>query len=67
MITHNNREYLNISELSQYLPEKPSIPTIYKWTRHKKVPFKKFGVKLYFNKQEIDDWNESGRPVTVSD
>jgi hypothetical protein len=64
MLQHNGREFLNISELSQYLPEKPAIPTIYFWTRHNKIPFKKFGVKLYFDKQEVDDWNDNGRPAS---
>ena len=55
-------KYLTIQELSEYLPDRPKITTIYCWTSEKKIPFRKFGKKLMFEREKIDRWNEAGRP-----
>jgi len=62
MIQFNGKNYMTIEELSQYLPENPAEPTIYRWTKEKQIPFVKFGRRLYFEKESINRWNESGRP-----
>jgi len=67
MLIHNNKQFLTIEELCDYLPEKPEKPTVYNWTRYNKIPFRKFGVKLYFDKELIDKWDEEGRPATALD
>jgi excisionase family DNA binding protein len=55
--------YKDIKWLMAYLPDKPSIHTVYKWTERKKIPFTKLGKKLFFIKKNIDEWNAKGRPA----
>ena len=62
MIQFKGKNYMTIEELADYLPENPTIPTIYSWTKHKQIPFIKFGRRLYFEKEQVDNWNENGRP-----
>lgn len=64
MINFNGKQHLSIEELSEYLPEKPSQGTIYQWTYNQRIPYRKFGRRLYFEKEQIDLWNEKGRPFT---
>lgn len=66
MIQFKGKDYMTIEDLAAYLPENPSIPTIYKWTKEKQIPFVKFGRRLYFEKNEIDNWNENGRQTIVN-
>jgi excisionase family DNA binding protein len=49
-------EYLNISELSEYI--KISKSTIYKMTSQRRIPFIKSrgSKKLLFKREAIDDW-----------
>jgi excisionase family DNA binding protein len=62
MITHKNRVYLTIEELSRHLPEKPTLSAIYSWTHKNKIPYVRYGRKIYFDREQIDQWNDSGRP-----
>lgn len=57
-------KWFNALELSEYLPDKPAIPTIYEWTTKRKIPFHKKGRKLQFKKSEIDAWLDGDRRKT---
>jgi len=56
---------MKITELSEYLPEKPAKPTIYGWTTHRQIPFEKHGKALYFRKSKIDEWLDNGRRIKI--
>lgn len=57
--------WFNITELCEYLPDKPVIPTVYGWVHARSIPFHKRGKKLSFLKSEIDSWIREGRRKTV--
>ena len=59
--------WFNIDELCQYLPSKPTKPTVYGWTQAKKIPFHKTGKSLVFRKSEIDTWLSSNRIKTIAE
>lgn len=44
-----------------------SVPTIYGLVSRSEIPVCKKGKRLYFSKQEIQDWIKSGRKKTISD
>jgi excisionase family DNA binding protein len=46
--------YLNISELSEYIHLSSSA--IYKMTSRRRIPYIKSGKKLLFKRDAIDDW-----------
>lgn len=54
---------MTIKELIEYLPEQPSIFTVYLWTSKNKIPYKKIGRKLFFEKHLIDEWNDNDRQI----
>ena len=57
---------LNIKSLSTYLGV--STSTIYKWTSNKEIPhFKPTGKRIFFNKEEIDQWILSSRVTTIAE
>jgi len=56
--------WLNLSELCEYLPDKPVKPTVYGWVHHRLIPCHRRGKKLYFLKSEIDVWLKTGRKKT---
>jgi hypothetical protein len=47
---------MTIKDLQNYLPDNPSIHTIYLWTSKKSIPHEKHGKKLFFEKSKIDKW-----------
>lgn len=53
--------WMNIKELTEYLPSHPAEATVYGWTMRKKIPFHKVGKKVQFLQSEIDDWMENKR------
>jgi len=59
--------YLTISELVEYLPEKPSKSSVYRWVTYRKIPFHKEGKRLLFKKSQIDQWLENGRSMDFLD
>ena len=59
------KEWLNIKELCEYLPDKPAIATVYGWVGHKQIPFRKSGKKLRFLRSEIDKWLLNGNEEKV--
>lgn len=47
------------------LSEKAGInskPTVYKWSHEGRIPCTKRGKKLWFNREELESWIESGMP-----
>ncbi len=65
--SHELDRWYNINEICQYLPDKPSKPTIYNWVRESKIPYHKGQKKLRFLKSEIDHWLKSGKQKTAAD
>ena len=52
------KQWLNITELIDYLPNHPAEQTVYGWTSARKIPFHKQGKSIMFKKSEIDAWLE---------
>jgi len=59
--------WFNLSELCQYLPDKPAKPTVYSYVQNRKIPFHKKGKALFFLKSEIDLYLKSGRRRTSTE
>ncbi len=55
---------MNVKELSEYLPDRPTVNTIYVWVNKNRIPFQKFGKTVLFDQEEVDRWNDLNRPVT---
>jgi len=53
-----SEQWLNLTDLCNYLPGKPKKVTVYKWVRKRLIPFHKSPgqKKLRFSKSEIDNW-----------
>jgi len=59
-----DQDYLmTIEDLRAYLPEQPARQTVYCWVFDRKIPFEKYGKRLYFRKSAIDTWLANGRRV----
>ena len=52
---------MTVEDLSRHLPDTPARQTIYQWVCKRKIPFEKYGKKLYFRKSTIDEWVANGR------
>jgi len=48
--------WMNLNELCEYIPDRPSKATVYGWVNSSKIPVHKGGKKLRFRKSEIDNW-----------
>ena len=59
--------WLDLTELCNYLPDKPVKPTVYGWVHHSLIPCHKKGKKLFFLKSEIDGWLKQGRKKTLAE
>jgi excisionase family DNA binding protein len=59
--------WLNLDELCQYHPDKPSRNTVYGWTQAGIIPVHKGGKKLRFLKSEIDRWLLQGRKQSTAE
>lgn len=57
----NTKQWFNIEELRDYLPEHPSKATIYSWVSKRLIPHHKGSKSLRFSQSEIDKWLESGK------
>lgn len=55
-------ELLTIQQAADIL--KLSVPTIYGLVSRAEIPYAKKGKRLYFSKQELLDWVQSGRKKT---
>lgn len=65
-IALSQKTILTIDELSDYLGLTPNY--IRKLTHNKEIPYyKPMGKKLYFNREEIDDWILSSRVTTAEE
>ncbi len=56
--------WMNIDELTGYLPDHPAKATVYGWVSNRQIPHHKGGKKLRFLKSEIDEWLSSGKRKT---
>ncbi|MBK7965973.1 MAG: helix-turn-helix domain-containing protein [Bacteroidetes bacterium] len=56
--------WLDLTELCNYHPDKPSKPTVYGWVNAGTIPVHKGCKKLRFLKSEIDDFLRQGRKRT---
>lgn len=51
---------MDIKQLREYLPTHPAAVTVYGWVRNGKIPFRKAGKRIFFDKEEIDSWTKNG-------
>ncbi|QHT71185.1 helix-turn-helix domain-containing protein [Rhodocytophaga rosea] len=61
----NSDQWFDLTELCEYLPDKPVKATVYGWVHSSVIPFHKRAKKLFFLKSEIDQWLKSGRRKTL--
>ena len=59
--------WMNLDELCQYHPDKPSKQTCYGWVHAGLIPFHKGGKRLRFLKSDIDRWLMQGRKQTTAE
>lgn len=62
-VENDKDRLMTMDELQNYLPEHPAKPTVYGWVNDRKIPFEKFGRRLWFKKSSIDEWLENGRQI----
>ena len=60
-------QWFDLSELCNYLPDKPAKATVYGWIHSSLIPCHKGKKKLRFCKSEIDAWLLEGRKKTLSE
>ena len=59
--------WFDLTELCNYLPDKPVKATAYGWVHHSLIPYHKRAKKLFFLKSEIDQWLKAGRKKTLAE
>jgi len=59
-----NKRWLSIEELLEYLPQGWPKQTIYEYARARKIPHIKKGKRLIFDRIEIDEWLDSSKVKT---
>jgi predicted DNA-binding transcriptional regulator AlpA len=59
--------WLDLNELCEYHPDKPSKPTVYGWVNAGTIPVHKGAKKLRFLKSEINNWLRQGRKKTLAE
>ena len=57
-------EWLNIKDLTAFMPTHPAAPTIYGWVRENLIPYYKRGKHLSFKRSEIETWMSDKRNKT---
>lgn len=62
-----NKEWMDINELCEYLPEKPAKATVYGWVCAKAIPYTKSSKKLSFSKEAIDRWQQQRQRRSAED
>ncbi len=60
-------QWFDLNELCNYLPDKPTKPTVYGWVHIGSIPCHKGQKKLRFLKSEIDNWLKQGKQKTNSE
>ncbi len=58
-------EIMNVKEVAAYLSITPSA--FYKYTSTREIPHSKRGKRLYFNREEINDWVLENKQLTNND
>ena len=61
------RDWMDINELIDYLPDHPTKPTVYNWVCARSIPFHKKTKKLSFSRKEIDEWMQNTGHATAED
>jgi len=56
VLTEQPDRWMDLIEVCNYIPDKPTKPTVYGWVHSNNIPFHKGGKKLRFLKSEIDNW-----------
>ncbi|MBY0436303.1 MAG: helix-turn-helix domain-containing protein [Cyclobacteriaceae bacterium] len=59
--------WFDLTELCNYLPDKPAKATAYGWVHTGAIPCHKGAKKLRFLKSEIDQWLKTGKRKTVAE
>ena len=65
--TEQPDRWLDINQLSDYLPDKPKTETIYERARNGEIPAHKKGKKWYFLTSEINEYLKTGRKKTKAE
>ena len=60
-------QWFDLTELCDYLPDKPAKATVYAYVSSNSIPCHKGAKKLRFLKSEIDSWLKQGKKRTVSE
>ncbi|MGB0863165.1 MAG: helix-turn-helix domain-containing protein [Saprospiraceae bacterium] len=63
VIDSKRKQGLNVKEASELIGLK--TPTIYQYASEGKIPHRRIGRRLIFNRTELIEWVESGRPNLV--
>ena len=59
--------WFDLENLCNYLPDKPTKPTVYNWIHNRSIPSHKGQKKLRFLKSEIDAWLNQGTKRTIAE
>ena len=64
-VSHSKEDdyLMTMEDLRDFLPENPARQTVYMWVNEGKIPFEKYGRRLYFRKTDIDRWISVGRQI----
>lgn len=65
--TEQPDRWLDINQLSDYLPDRPKTETIYERARNGEIPAHKKGKKWYFLTSEINLYLKTGRKKTKAE
>ena len=65
--TEQPDRWLDINQLSAYLPDRPKTETIYERARNGEIPAHKKGKKWYFLTSEINEYLKTGRKKTKAE
>lgn len=65
--TQPNKNWLNLEQLCNYLPNKPVKATVYGWVHNNIIPYHKGAKNLRFSKSEIDEWLKAGKRKTKAE
>lgn len=53
---NDSEAWFDLTELCEYIPDKPAKATVYTWVSNGLIPYHKGAKKLRFLKSEIDQW-----------
>lgn len=59
--------WFDLTELRNYLPDKPAAQTVYGWVHDGLIPYHKGLKKLRFLKLDVDTWLKDGRRKTTDE